>query len=57
MTLSQLANTAGNNTNINIEEHNVPCDIVLQILAAMALAKCPTINVTIIKIDADVNIV
>ena len=46
-----------NLSNINIEEHKVPCDIVLHILAAIALAKFPTINVTIIRIDADVSIV
>ena len=55
--LSQLANTAGSNNIINIAEHAVPLDIVMQIFAAIAEAKFPTINVTIISIDADVNIV
>ena len=49
--------TDGNNSKIKMVEQNVPFDMVIQILAAMADAKCPTINVTITKIEADVKIV
>lgn len=57
MTLSQAAMTAGKSSKIKIVEQSVPCEIVLQIFAAMADAKCPTINVTITKIDAEVKMV
>ena len=46
-----------NKNKINIREHKVPWEIVLQIFAAIAVAKFPTIKVTIINIDDEVNIV
>ena len=38
-------------------EQIVPSEIVLHICDVIAEEKCPTINVTIINIDADVPIV
>ena len=57
ISLSQAAITAGNNISIRIAEHKVPTEIVLQIIAAIADAKFPTIKVTNISIEADVIIV
>ena len=42
---------------ISKAEHKAPLDIVIHILDAITEAKFPTIKVTIIKIEADENIV
>ena len=55
--LSNVARIGGNRKMIINAAANVPSEIVLQIFAAIADAKFPTIAVTIIKTDADVRIV
>ena len=55
--LSTDAITAGSNTSIKMLDASVPSEIVVQIFAATADEKHPTIKVTIIRIDALVIIV
>jgi hypothetical protein len=57
MNLSKTQRIAGKNNKINITEHKVPLLKVKHIFDVIAVANIPTINVTIIKIEPDVNIV
>ena len=53
--LSKVARRAGSRTRIIKVAQNVPKEIAWQTAAAIAVAKLPTIAVTIIKIEADVR--
>ena len=54
--LSKVASSEGNKTKIIKVAQNVPKEIAWQTAAAIAVAKLPTIAVTIIRIDAEVKI-
>ena len=56
MNLSNVASSAGNNNRIIRHDTKVPPEIDWHILAAIAVAKLPTIAVTKIKILAEVKI-
>ena len=53
--LSKVANRAGSKIKIIKVAQKVPSEIAWQTAAAIAVAKLPTIAVTIIRIDAEVR--
>ena len=53
--LSKVANRAGSKIKIIKVAQKVPNEIAWQTAAAIAVAKLPTIAVTIIRIDAEVR--
>ena len=54
--LSSTARSGGNKNRIISVAQKVPSEIDLQILLAIAVVRLPTIAVTIIRIEAEVNI-